>query len=219
MYWKCITKNVLVSLMRCWPSLFFTIPEQSWPISLAKDRSHFFAYCGWRRSCAHVMYSPVSLLRTRHAVACCASMCAASAVVCKRVRDAIWFVAACAGLAFLALVLCATGYFTCRRSRRAPLVIVPCGAPLVIVSGWALLEVTVGACRSCLGCVFDWWLLYCVPCVFGCNCSMLDWRGGIYFCCGVLRHVLKIFLSSWTSSSCENLFQPKTGCSLSFSGM
>ena len=167
-----------------------------WPVP-------FFAYCGWRGSCAHVMYSPVSLLRTKHAVAWCTSMCAASAVVCERVRDAIGLVAVYDGFAFLGLVLCSTCSCTCRCSWRAPLLMVPCGEPLVIVPGWAPLEVTVGACRSWCGSVFDCWLLCGVPCGFCCNCSLVDFRGGISLYCGVTRHVLKMFLSYIMAASCD----------------
>ena len=212
MSWKCITKNVLVPLMRCWPYSVLPITEQSRTILLAKDRSHFSAYCGWWRSCAHVMYSSVSLLRTKHAVCCCDSMCAVSDVVWKRVRDKIGFVSACDGLAFLALVLCAIDSCTCRRSCRATLGMAPCGATLVIVPGLAPLEVNVGACCSWCVLVFDCWLLCGVPCVFCYNCSMVDCRGGIYFCCGVACHVLKMLLSSWMAASCDSVLFLFTSC-------
>ena len=194
MSWKFITNNVLVPLMRCWPSSFLHIPEQSLPISLAKDQSHFLAYCGWRRSCAHILYSPVSLLSNKHAIACCAIMSDASAIVCKYVRDVIGLVVVCDGLALLALVPCDTGSCICCRSLRSPLVMVPCGATLVIVPSWAPLEVTVGAVRSWCVIMFDCWMLCGFPCGFFWNCSLVDYRGGISFCCGVTRHELKIFL-------------------------
>ena len=149
------------------------------------------------------MYSPVYLLRTKHAVACCAIMWATSDVVCERVCDVIWLVVVCDGLAFLKLVLCATDSCACCRSWRSPLVMVPCGATLVIVPGWASLEVTVGSGRSWCGSVFDCWMLCGIPCGFHCNCRLVHCRGGISFCCGVTRHVLKIFFSSWMATSCD----------------
>ena len=207
-----LTPYMLVPLMSCWPSSFLLISEQSRPILLAKDRSHFPAYCGWRRSCAHVMYSPVFLLRNKHAVACCARIYAAIAVLCGLVRGAIGFVSACDGLAFLDLILCAIGSCTCCRSWRSPLVMVSFWAPLVIVPGWAPLEVTVGACCSWCGLIFDCWLLWGVPCVFRFNYSMVDCRGGISFCCGVTRYLLKMLLISWMAASCDDVLLLLTSC-------
>ena len=122
------------------------------------------------------MYSPVSLLSTKHAVACFANMCAASAIVCECVRDTIWLVEVCDDLAFLDVVMCATGSCTCRRSRRAPLVMVTCGAPLVIVPSWSPLEVTVGACCYWCDSLFDCWMFFGVPCFFCFNFSMVEFR-------------------------------------------
>ena len=200
--WKCIMKNLLLPLMCCWPSSFLPTPEQSRSISLAKDRSHFFAYCGWQRSFVYVMYSPIYLLSTKHDVACWASMCAVSAVVCEDVRDAIGWVAFCDGLVFLSLVLCATVSCTRCRSWRAPLLMLPSGAPLVIVTVWSPWEVTVGTCRSWWGSVFDYFLLCGVPFGYRCNCGMVDCRGR------------NIFLLRCHSPCLEDVFQFLNGCKL-----